>query len=236
MRLVASFQHYLASWDAKGIQIHQFANAVLEHRTEDGVINLTITTEYPWSGHVRVEVDETTEAGWTLSLRVPVWCGEATLSVSGSPAVKVRPGGYARLRRRWHAGDWVDLDLVMPSRFTQANPLVDSVRGEIALERGPLVYCFEQCDQAAGADLAYVELDEGSPVTESRPGAFLGDAISLHAGGEVQAAGHAPLYSPASRRGSAGRPVDLVAIPYFMWANRRKGPMRVWVPRKEARG
>jgi uncharacterized protein len=35
----------------------------------------------------------------------------------------------------------------------------------------------------------------------------------------------------AVRRERPTEPLEIPAIPYFAWANREPGPMRVWIPR-----
>ncbi|WP_418896317.1 hypothetical protein [Streptomyces cupreus] len=40
------------------------------------------------------------------------------------------------------------------------------------------------------------------------------------------------MVSAAGRRRGAEGVVRLTAVPYHAWANRRQGPMRVWVPRE----
>ena len=112
---------------------------------------------------IDIEVTQTPAAEWTLALRIPAWCRSASVTVQGdesaeSPAPGATPGSYARLTRRWAPGDRVRLELPMPPRLTVADDRVDAVRGCVAIERGPLVYCVEQIDQAAGVtieDLAH---------------------------------------------------------------------------------
>ncbi|WP_373310321.1 hypothetical protein [Streptomyces violarus] len=41
----------------------------------------------------------------------------------------------------------------------------------------------------------------------------------------------ARILSAAGARRSDGAAVRLTAVPYCVWANRRQGPMRVWIPR-----
>ena len=70
------------------------------------------------------------------------------MSVNGLPEqVSAPPESYLRLRRAWQAGDQISLRLDMTPRWTYPDPRVDAVRGCVAIERGPLVYCFEQADQ-----------------------------------------------------------------------------------------
>src|SRR6201999_1959934 len=73
MRTLASAADYLATSDAGGVQIHLFADAVIE---APGV-RLEVATAYPWDGDVRVTVLEATGEEWTLSLRVPGWAAGA---------------------------------------------------------------------------------------------------------------------------------------------------------------
>ena len=55
-------------------------------------------------------------------------------------------------------GDVVELDLPMQTRCVEAHPWIESTRGCVAIERGPLVYCLEQADHP-GMRLADLEID-----------------------------------------------------------------------------
>ena len=216
MRLLSSWEQYLASSDDTGVQLHQYATADIEADLDGEAVRLSVRTGYPWDGRVTVQVDRAPERPWTLSLRVPGWCRSATLTgPDGDGPVAAGPGA-AELSRRWRAGDTVVLDLDLPVRVVEPDPRVDAVRGCVAVERGPLVYCIESADLPAGTELEDLRWDPGrEPVTTPRPD--LGDAV---VGVTVPVAGLGPAGS-----GAAG------AIPYFAWANRGAGAMRVWVPR-----
>src|SRR5207237_5700779 len=56
--------------------------------------------------------------------------------------------GYLVIRREWQPGDRVRLELEMPVERVYAHPQVGQDVGAVALQRGPLVYCVEQVDQA----------------------------------------------------------------------------------------
>ena len=170
MRLLASLHHYLATVTDAGIQLHQYASSTIRTVVPGaGPVELAVETSYPWSGSVAVEVGSSTDAEWTLSLRIPAWARAAT--VDGEP---VAAGEYATLTRRWRAGDRVVLELDVSPRLTAPNPRIDAVRGCVALERGPIVYCVEQHDLPAGADLADVALDAAADPVDGGPVAQLG--------------------------------------------------------------
>ena len=212
MRTLASLQHYFVSGSAEGLQVHQYAPM----RVRSGDIDLEVGTEYPWDGTVEIEVRGRREAPWTLALRIPGWAADATVTVNGQPArVTAAPGEYASIRRSWARGDAVALTLPMPPRLTWPNERVDAVRGCVAIERGPLVYCLEQAGQPDGVLVDEVRIEDGSMTAVPEPG-LLGGVTGVEAPGRASAGGAA---------------ITLRAIPYYAWANRDIGAMRVWIPR-----
>ena len=54
------------------------------------------------------------------------------------------------MRRAWAAGDVVELTLPMKPRLVEAHPLVEEARNQVAVMRGPLVYCLESIDLPKG--------------------------------------------------------------------------------------
>jgi len=92
------------------------------------------------------------------------------VSINGvlAPAT-VGERGYLELTRAWRPGDAVTFTMPMPVRLTVPHPAVDAVRGTVAVERGPVVYCFESPDQPDGVDLNHVELlPDPAPEAELR--------------------------------------------------------------------
>jgi DUF1680 family protein len=231
MRLLASLHHYVATVSDSAVQLHQYATSTVRAVVPvAGPVELAVETGYPWSGSVTVEVVASGDVEWTLSLRVPAWAGRA--SVDGTA---VEPASYAEVTRRWKAGDRVELELDVSPRLTVPNPRIDAVRGCVALERGPIVYCFEQTDLPAGSNLAEVALQTDTTPTDSGPLAQLGgvpgmsvEAVVRDLEGWRQAEYVDVRELP---RDGAAAPARLLAIPYFTWANRGDGGMRVWLPR-----
>jgi hypothetical protein len=229
MRLLASLHHYLATVSDTGIQLHQYASSTIRTVVPGaGPVELTVETDYPWSGSVSIEVGSDADVEWTLSLRIPAWARAAT--VDGE---LVAPGEYAALTRRWQAGDQVVLEIDVSPRLTAANPRIDAVRGCMALERGPIVYCLEQHDLPAGADLADVGLDPETDPVDSGRVAQLGGLPGISLAGALRDADGWRRTEYRDFRElpeTSTTPARLLAVPYFAWANREVGGMRVWIP------
>jgi DUF1680 family protein len=210
MRLLASVHHYLATVSDDTLFVQQYAGA----RLSGAGLDIEIETGYPWSGLVVIRVRSAPVEARELALRIPSWSsGSATVAINDpSEGQAASPEhGYLRLRRSWRAGDEVRLRLDMTPRWTYPDQRVDAIRGCAAIERGPLVYCFEQADQPTRLDELIV--GAGTPLTER--------AVTLDGVGPTIA---------VTVTGPPGPEAAAVAIPYFQWDNRGLGAMRVWIP------
>ena len=236
MRLLASLPHYLASADADGLQIHQYATGRTGADLSAGPVAVETATDYPWNGRIAFTVAATPAGSdWTLSLRIPHWSMRKNVSVNGTSVEPTVDGGWLRLHRTWAEGDHIVLDLDVEPRLTSADPRVDAVRGSAAIERGPLVYCLEQVDHPGGG-LDDVVLDTAAPLLVKHHPDLLGGVTTVSAtGSRLDLTAPASWWPYTSSPGTGGRApaseaVELTAIPYYAWANREDGSMRVWVP------
>lgn len=237
MRLVSSFGHYLASTadDGTTLHLHQYAPGELTADLSGGAFGLEVQTGYPFDGEIRITVTRAPEGEAGLALRIPGWSGRTELTI-GDEAVPVRPNaqGYVVLRRGWRAGERVLLRLDLTPRLTYPDRRIDALRGCVAVERGPLVYCFEQTDNE-DTDLADLEIPvDAEPRTVHREVAGLGalpvvelDAIALPS---REPDGLPYATNVRAEDGAGGRATRAVAVPYFAWDNRGPGAMRVWMP------
>lgn len=232
-RLMASLGHYVATVDAETLYLQQYTDSELSADLAAGALGLTVRTDLPWQGEVMITIDRAPEAECGIALRLPSWSERTSLSVNGEP-VPVQPDarGYLVLRRAWRAGDTVRLDLDLTPRMVTPHPKIDAVRGSVAFERGPLVYCFEQADQPAGVDLERLRLAADPVITDrpvdDHPGIGRTVLLDVAAAELDDAPGGLPYFSKPAEL--AERPVTATAIPYFQWANRDRLPMRVWLP------
>ena len=229
IRLLASLEDYAYSADVDGAWVHLYIGGSARFCADGADMRLRVATDYPWDGRVRLTVEAAPPSAYALRLRVPGWCRRWTLSVNGEREDAPVEDGYAAVRRTWRAGDAVELVMDMPVAFTRANPRVREDAGRVAVTRGPLVYCLEEADN--GPDLHLLRLGGARP--EDFEAAWRGDAL----GGVVAITGTGAresdagwgetLYSDALPVESA--PARLTFIPYYAWANRAPGEMRVWI-------
>ena len=156
---------------------------------------------------------------------MPAWAAGARLAVNDDELEPPAPG-YARVERAWRAGDRVTLELPLEPRLTAPHPRVDAVRGCLAIERGPLVYCVEEADAPAGAIVDDLRID---PAAELRAVPRRRPARRDRRGrGGRRARSRRRTITPADPR----RASPLRAIPYSHWGNRGEGAMRVWIPQR----
>jgi DUF1680 family protein len=240
MRLLASLEHYIASTDDTGLQLHQYATGRYTGEVAGTLVAVSVSTDIPWSGTVRVTVEEgPADRPWTLSLRLPSWSAAHTVGLPGEETAALpAKAGWIRLKRVWAPGDEVVLELTLAPRLTKADPRVDAARGCVAIERGPLVYCLEGADHPGGA-LDDVVIDTDAPLTTDHNPGLLGGVTTVTAVGRRRAlpeAGWWPYSDAVLPTTACGpeqpppAPLELTAIPYYAWANRTDGPMRVWIP------
>ena len=235
MRTFAALGHYFATRDGSGLQIHLYGPARIAADLAAGSVAVRMESTYPWDGKVRLTIEDPGAAPWTLSLRVPAWCKGASATLDGRAVGTLGAGGYLRTERAWKRGDVVELDMPMPARLTEAHPRIESTRGCVAIERGPLVYCLETADNPDG-HVADLEIDTAAPLESTWAPDRLGGVVLVKATGwAVETRPWAnQLYRQVGAPPAARRRVALTAVPYYAWANREPGAMRIWIPRGTA--
>jgi DUF1680 family protein len=236
-RTFASLPGYFYSSSKDGLYVHLYDNSQLDWHLEDGTgLKVVQKTNYPWDGAVEISVTPAKPTEFTFYLRVPGWSDGTQVSINGKPVSGATPGQYLALPRRWSSGDVINVKFGMRPQVVEANPRVVDDYGRVAVQRGPLVYCLEQLDQADGVQLFDVSLDvrqkDTSAFHEEFRGDLLGGIVVLkHTGAvSVKSNSHRSLYRSYTAEVPEARQVELSFVPYYAWANRVPTPMQVWTP------
>ncbi|TQK18616.1 hypothetical protein FBY40_1104 [Microbacterium sp. SLBN-154] len=216
-RTLASLGSYLAATDDNTLYLAHYATGQVTASLPGGTLTVDVETAYPHEGRITVKVTAAPEGGPDLVLRVPAWAESgATLTAHGtSRPVAV---GWARAESL-RVGDKVVLDLPMAPRVVSPDPRIDALRGQVAVERGPLVLCLER---SADADYSAEELRVAGDPIDTEEGVML---PMVPVGFDDKPW---PFGAPAAR--PLGEQITVPLIPYHRWGNHGPSTMRVWMP------
>jgi DUF1680 family protein len=206
-RTLMQIGRYAYAGDDQNIYVNLFVGGSCIFPKDGGDVKLHVTSDYPWSGRVRLRFEMDSPREFTLHLRRPGWCTEARLSIMGwaqdpSPAPET---GYVVLQRLWQPGDTLELDLAMPVVRMEAHPNIYGCEGKVALQRGPLVYAFEGLD------------NNGDPRIS------LGADPSFKVEHRPELLGGIQIVSGFTAEGKPFR-----AVPFYALANREVSAQEVW--------
>ncbi|UCD49877.1 MAG: glycoside hydrolase family 127 protein [Phycisphaerales bacterium] len=232
VRTVAEVAAYVYSMSPRGVWINLYGGNVLDTQLADGSpLRLQQKTEYPWDGTVRVTIEKAPKEEFSVFLRIPGWAEESHLTVNGKPAGKnLEAGRYHEIRRSWSSGDRIELVLPMSVELLEAHPLVEEVRNQVAVRRGPIVYCLESLDLPDNVRIEDVALFPAAQFQDRFAEGFLGGVVVLQAKAQ-RLSGPAwgdTLYRRLSQHKAAK--IDIRLIPYYAWGNRGDSEMTVWIP------
>jgi hypothetical protein len=162
-RIVAELPEMVYYRANGGVAVNLYTPSTAELQLgEHGLLRIRQETQYPSSGKISILMDPAQSAEFSLLLRIPRWCHEAKVTVNGRPAAgKPQAGEFFTVRRRWSAGDRVELDLAMPWRLVKGR---QAQAGRVAVMRGPLVFCLSRTthENLKEIDLRLLTLDPSS--------------------------------------------------------------------------
>ena len=227
-RFLPSFPGYVYAKQDDILYINLFVEGSSKVEIEKNQVNIFQQTKYPRDGNIKITINPKKTAEFAVYVRIPGWARnepvpsdlytflipdkeEVTLKINSEQIPLNITNGFARIRRRWEKGDEIELRLPMPVRRVLSHEKVKENSGKVALQRGPIVYCFEAIDNE-GKVLNKTISDDISFEVEFNPGLL---------GGLNVLTGSGP-----------NRSNSLVAIPYYAWSHRGTGEMAVWLPRK----
>ena len=229
-RLLASLGGYFYSTEPEAVWVHLYARGSARFELGAGVVRLRQETNYPWDGDVTITVDEVPADFKVLNVRISEWASGASVQVNDEATKPVAAGAYARVERRWSVGDTLRVRLPMGVRSLTADPRVAACTGKVTLARGPIVYCLEQADHG-DVDVRDIAVAADAKVEARFAPEMLGGVVVLQMAGVVidRSAWGNRLYANGRSRSYVSRAVEVVAVPYYAWANREAGPMIVWI-------
>ena len=229
LKMAGALPQYIYGYDGEGIYINLFIGSEAAFSFSGSELHLRQTTEYPWKGQTKIEVNPSHPQAFAIRIRIPGWAqgrenpfdlyrshidGIVSLKVNGK-AVEIHPEkGYATIHRTWKKGDVIELVLPVLPRLIQVSDSVQSIKGKLAIAAGPMVYALEEVDNPG---LENYHITPGIPLKLNyKPGLLNGI-------NEIR--------GTATDR--SGRKVQFTAIPFYALGNRQpEAAYQVWIPEK----
>lgn len=231
VRTIAEVNNYLYGLSEDGLYIHLYGGSKLSTELHNGTrFALEQQTDYPWNGAVTVLINEAPSAAVPVYLRIPGWCARASVKVNGKVvAANIAGGRYQKVSQVWKKGDRIELIMDMPATLIESNPLVEETGNQVAVKRGPVVYCLESPDLPAGVAVNDILLPSAiafKPVSKL----VAGGHVNVLQGRALQLNNNNWNNNLYRTLNTSSKPVIIQLIPYYAWANRGKTDMRVWLP------
>lgn len=230
VRTVAQLSGWTYSLSNNGVAVNLYGgNELQTHLLDGSELKLQQETNFPWDGAVKLTIEECKAAPFEIMLRIPDWAKGSTIQLNGKDAgVEAKPGAFAVIKRAWKQGDVVMLDMPMEITFVEGHPRIEEVRNQVAVKRGPLVYCMETPDLPKGARIVDVYMKGSAPLKVEHRRDFLG-GLSVIKGQLLLRRDHADaMYRPVKK--PEWQTYDTQFVPYFAWSNRGDSEMTVFVP------
>ena len=239
-RFVPSVPGYTYAHKNNDVYVNLFISGDAVIETIDNKVKLTQQTQYPWKGAVNIRVEPEKSDTFAIYVRIPGWAQnqpvpsdlykfnktmneQVGLKVNGKPTSLNIRKGFACIERRWQKGDTIELNLPMPVRRIIAHPNVEADRDKLALQRGPIVFCFEWPDND-GKVLNLVIPNYAKLEAEYRPDLLNGVMVITGTARVAKRTIDGDIVLAEKKR--------FTAIPYYAWAHRGRGQMTVWPARK----
>lgn len=230
VRTIAEVANYAYSVSDKGLWLNLYGSNDVSTALKDGSkISFKQETNYPWDGNIKLTLNGTSSKAYSIFFRIPGWTSNAQLLINGKPSdVKLTSGQYAEVNRKWKKGDKVELILPMEAKLVEANPLVEETRNQVAVKRGPVVYCLESVDMPQ-QNIFNVFMPSNISLKPQSLKIDGADVMSLE--GEARLVENKDwknvLYREVSDQNKTAK---VRLVPYFVWGNRGHSEMSVWLP------
>ena len=231
VRTICKSSGWAYNLSENGIAVVLFGGNKLDTIMLDGSkLKLSQDTEYPWKGIVKITVDECKDSAFEIKVRIPKWAVGSTLSINGkNVGVELIPGTFAEITRQWRTGDTIVLDMPMKITLIEGHNRIEEVRNQVAVKRGPIVYCIETPDLPKNISILDVFINLNTKLEPEYKANFLGGVTVINT--ELQLRKdktNNKMYQTVEKPSFEAFKTQLV--PYYTWSNRGQAEMTVFIP------
>ena len=219
LRTLCQAQEYAYAVNQNTLYVNLYGQNVLKTKE----LEVEQTTNYPWDGKVTITIQKAKDLS-TVKLHKPNWVEQYTVKVNGEIA-------DLDISRKWKKGDVIEVNFDMRPRLIEANPLVEEAKNQIAVKRGPIIYCLEGEDIEGGYNINDIAIPADIQFTEQK--------MSLNGHEMMVLKGEAVLVNQKKWDNQTlyrelqpitKKKVKIQLIPYYAWDNRGIQDMSLWLP------
>ncbi len=230
VRTIAKVSGWAYSFAENGVAVNLYGGNKLTTKMLDGSeLELSQVTKYPWEGFVKITIDKCKKDAFKVMLRIPDWAEGSKIMVNGKEVgVETKAGTFTVVERQWKKGDVIALNMPLDIKLLEGNPLIEEVRNQVAVKRGPVVYCIESPDLPKDAGILDVYLSSSSKLKAEYKPNLLGGTTTISADIKIRKDKSDNMYRTLSK--PEFESVKTQFVPYYVWSNRGTAEMTVWVP------
>lgn len=233
-RMLADLPSLAYAAHGRDVYVNLYVAGAATIRTDEMTLAVRQRNSMPNAAAAALVLFPEKDVECTIHLRIPSWTTDTLIDgstlynicpvrkrrlrvmVNGVPAHPEKKDGYFVFRRVWKTGDVIKIEWPTLIRRITANPAVKDAAGKMAVQRGPLVYCFEAVDQPDSL-LTGRSLIPDNPI-----------GVTFRKGLPV---GYMYLYGEMRKHSPKGdEEVHFRMIPYYAWNNRGFSAMQLWMP------
>jgi len=221
-RTLAHMAKYIYSTDKDNLWVHQYIgnnSRICLDEKEDNSIDIKLESKLPWEGKIRIFFETKKKSDFTLNIRIPGWTKNPEITVNNKKLdninfnisnlktasdMQVYNAYYVIIQEEWFTKNVIEINFPLEIKIHKSPKKIKSNNTKCAFSRGPLVYCFESVDNP-NLDLSDQKINLNKEVELKKDN----NSIFLI------------IYNSKNQQ--------LVARPYYLWGNKGKSSMKVWM-------
>ena len=137
-QLAADYRVSTYFHDSAGVYVNLYIPSTLSFERNGVAVALTQSGAYPLDDLVNLTLRTSRSAEFIVRLRIPAWTRNPSIHINGKRVeATIEPGTFFQIRRTWHSGDRIDLELprqiTLQSIDAQSSDLCAVIYGPIVL-------------------------------------------------------------------------------------------------------
>ncbi|WP_258879758.1 glycoside hydrolase family 127 protein [Clostridium estertheticum] len=228
-RTLTSLGKYIYTTLNNTIYTHLYMSNEVDILINNNKVSIKQETNYPWAGGIKFSLNIEKSSNFSMAFRIPDWCYSYSVKVNDEKAEYRIINGYISILRDWNTSDTIEIQLDMEIQEIVANPNIKDDLGKVAIQRGPFIYCLEQVDN--GENLHLIKLLKSSRYEYEFDSELLGGVGKIKTKAKkliIDDSWEGQLYR-SDKKSHVYEECEITFVPYYSWANRSVGEMRVFI-------